>query len=77
MLKSFPFIPAFAKVGPDHLTNAYVTENARVEKPMAATTGAPSPWNVLARTAIEHPKSVIRLHVSVLLNVLDITYASR
>lgn len=40
---SFPFMPALANDGPDHLTKAYVRENANAEKPIDATTGAPSP----------------------------------
>ena len=69
---SRPFIPAFTNDGPDHLTKAYVTENASVEKPIEATTGAPSPWKVLTSTPKEQPKSATRLHVSVLLKVADI-----
>lgn len=64
-------MPAFAKDWPDHRMNAYVTENASVEKAIDATTGAPSSWNVFVRTATELPNSVRRLHVSFLLSVED------
>lgn len=65
-------MPALANEGPDHLTNAYVTEKASEEKAIDAITGAPSSWNVLANIAIEQPNSDRRLQVSVLFNVADI-----
>ena len=52
---SFPFNPAFANEGPDHRMKAYVIENAKVEKAIDATSGAPSPLNVFDITAIDAP----------------------
>lgn len=52
---SLPLSPAFTKDGPDHRTKAYVMEKAKVENAKEATRGAPSPLNVLARTASEAP----------------------
>lgn len=62
---SFPFIPAFIKVGPNHRIMAYDAEKAMPLSAREAIRGSPSPWKVFVITPRHARQSVESVRFSV------------